>query len=79
MQLDPNKKTHGCFKKAHWMQTNKTHQKSHSSFPLKNELWIKSKICSTLVQLTVHFLMKHEEQQQKLNDLKKRDQFEQFE
>jgi len=32
----------------------------------------KSKISSTLVQLAVHFLMKQNEQQRNLKDLKKR-------
>jgi len=40
---------------------------------------VKSKISSTLVQLTVNFLMKQNEQQRNLKDLKKREEwFEQF-
>jgi len=34
---------------------------------------VKNKISRTLVQLTVHFLMKHNEQQRTLKDLKKRE------
>jgi len=41
---------------------------------------VKSKISSTLVQLTVHFFMKQNEQQRNLKDLTKREEkFEQFE
>jgi len=40
---------------------------------------LKSKINSTLVHLTVHFLMKQNEQQRHLRDLKKSEEkFEQF-
>jgi len=35
---------------------------------------VKSKISSTLVQLAVHFLMKQNEQQRNLKDLKKREE-----
>jgi len=35
---------------------------------------VKSKICSTLLQLAVHFLMKQNEQQGNLKDLKKREE-----
>jgi len=57
--LDPTKKN--TRKKS-----NKTHQKSHS-FPLKKCHEVKSKISSTLVQLTANlFLMKSNEQQRRL-------------
>ena len=53
------KKTPGCFKKAHLIQTNETHYKSHSFlFLWKIYYEVKSEIINTLVQLTVIFLMK---------------------
>jgi len=40
---------------------------------------VKNKLSSTLIQLTEHFLMKQNEQQRSLKDLRKREEeFEQF-
>jgi len=46
------------------------------SFPLKNVQYYeaKSKISSTLVQLSAHFLMKQNEQERNLKDLKEREE-----
>jgi len=73
--LDPTKKSPRCFQKALLIQTNKTHQKSHS-FPLKNVAYyeVKSKIRSKLVLLTGHFFNETKRTATKLEGLEKREE-----
>jgi len=53
------------------LKNNKVHQKSHALlFIWKKYYEVLSKISSTIVQLGVHFLMKQNEQQRNLKDLK---------
>jgi len=81
--LDTTKKNTQMFLKSQ-LNTNQQNPSKFSlfSFPFKNVQYyeIKSKISSTLVQLSVHFLLKQNEQQRNLKDLKEREEsFEQFE
>jgi len=67
-----NQKKHPFFLKSPLKKYNKTHRKSHSSFPKKMYYEVKSKISSTLVQLTVIFFNETKSTATKFEELGKK-------